>query len=195
MVAGGPAPRGAQRRILGRVAQFAVSAVGSDRPGIVAAITEGLLDLDGNVEDSRMTILRGHFVVMLIVAVPEGAGREQLEGRLAPVRERLGLEALTVSAVDELDPPAPAPSHVITVYGADHPGIVHAVSAELAGHGVNITDLQTKLAGGDAQPLYVMMLEVELGDSAAGELERALAAVGEAASVEVSVRELEAEAL
>ncbi len=45
---------------LRRVSQFAVSAVGRDRPGIVAAITAGLLGVDGNVEDSRMTNLGGY---------------------------------------------------------------------------------------------------------------------------------------
>jgi glycine cleavage system transcriptional repressor len=177
------------------VSHFAVAAIGSDRPGIVAALTEALLDLEGNVEDSRMTILRGHFSVMLIVSVPEASDREALRRRLGEVRERLGLEALTVSEVDELGPSSPSPSHVITVYGADHPGIVHAISAELADRAVNITDLQTKLAGDPGSPLYVMMLEVELAGADAGELERALAGVAETASVEVSIGELGAEAL
>lgn len=174
---------------------FAVSAVGRDRPGIVAGITSALLDLEGNVEDSRMTILRGRFAVMLIVSVPgEGQGPE-LERRLEPVRERLALDSLTVSEVAETAAAGASPSHVITVYGADHPGIVHAVSAALAEHEVNITDLQTKLAGSGASPLYVMMLEVELGDVDPATLERALADVGESADVEVSIRELESEAL
>lgn len=177
------------------MAHFAVSAVGRDRPGIVAAITAALLELEGNVEDSRMTILRGQFAVMLIVSLPtEGRGAE-LEQRLAPVRERLALDALTVSAVEEGTAADASPGHVITVYGADHPGIVHAVSAALAERGVNITDLQTKLSGSGASPLYVMMLEVELGEVDAAALERALAEVGESADVEVSIRELGSEAL
>jgi glycine cleavage system transcriptional repressor len=177
------------------VTHFAVSAVGRDRPGIVAGITAALLDLEGNVEDSRMTILRGRFAVMLIVSLPgEGQGPE-LQRRLEPVRERLELDALTVSEVVETAAAEPSPNHVITVYGADHPGIVHAVSAALAEHGVNITDLQTKLAGSGASPLYVMMLEVELGEVDPATLERALAEVGESADVEVSIRELESEAL
>jgi glycine cleavage system transcriptional repressor len=180
------------------VAHFAVSAIGRDRPGIVAALTEVLLELDGNVEDSRMTILRGQFAVMLIVSLEEENG-EELGTRLEPVREQLGLAALAVSPVAEPGSEGPAtasPTHVITVYGADHPGIVHAVSSELATHGANITDLQTQLAGGEAEPLYVMLLEVELGSGgSAGELEEALREVGERAAVEVSIGEIESEAL
>ncbi len=180
------------------MSHFAVSAVGRDRPGIVAAISSGLLELDGNVEDSRMTILRGHFVVMLVVSLPSGSGaggRDALERRLSGVREELGLDALTVSEVSEVGSAGTSPTHVITVYGADHPGIVHSISAELAERGVNITDLQTKLAGQEESPLYVMMLEVELGDNDPTELSEALAGVGESAAVEVSIGELDSEAL
>ena len=177
------------------MAHFAVTAVGSDRPGIVAAISAGLLELDGNVEDSRMTILRGHFVVMLIVSLPAGRGRDELEARLGPVAADLALEALSISAVDEIDGSGPLPTHVITVYGADHPGIVSAVSAELAAAGHNITDLQTKLAGAGHSPLYVMMLEVALGEQSAAELTETMAAVAERTSVEISIGELDAEAL
>lgn len=177
------------------MSHFAVSGVGRDRPGIVAAIAEGLLDLEGNVEDSRMTILRGHFALMLIVSLPDGTDRDVVESRLRPIGEQLGLDALTVSEVHELAAPGAAPSHVITVYGADHPGIVHAVSAALAEHGANITDLQTKLAGSGDAPLYVMLLEVELGETAAEEIQEALAPVAADAAVEVSVRPLDSEAL
>lgn len=173
---------------------FAVSAVGTDRPGIVAAITAGLLGVDGNVEDSRMTNLGGHFTVMLVVSVPEEQGRQQLEAALAYSCEGLGLDALSVS---ELTPGAAgaAADHVLTVYGSDHPGIVHAISAELAVAGVNITDLQTRLTGAADAPLYVMMIEVELGAATLAEVEERLRPVAEQASVDVGLRPLEAEAL
>jgi glycine cleavage system transcriptional repressor len=177
------------------VGLFAVSAVGRDRPGIVAAIADGLFELDGNVEDSRMTILRGHFAVMLIVSVPDEVDVSELERRLGEVRERLDLEALTVNALDELDAGAAEATHVITVYGADHPGIVSVVSSALAERGVNITDLQTKLTGAGAAPMYVMMLEVALADDAAAELERSLEEVADDASVEVHLHPLETEAI
>ena len=61
---------------------YAVTAIGRDRPGIVAAISAALLDLDCNLEDSHMSILRGHFAVMLIVRAPEGTAGEALSERL-----------------------------------------------------------------------------------------------------------------
>jgi glycine cleavage system transcriptional repressor len=177
------------------VPHFAVSAIGRDRPGIVAAISKVLLDTDGNIEDSQMSILRGHFTVMLIVALPEGAARTDLERRLGEVRDELGLEAIAVSAVDELDGTRPEATHVLTVYGADHPGIVHAVSGALAERGVSITDLETRLVGAEDSPIYAMVMELAAGDVDAAELSKALSEIGERDGLEVSLRELEVEAL
>ena len=146
-IAGMRAVRGAYLR---RVAHFAVSAVGRDRPGIVAAIAAGLLEVEGNIEDSRMTNLGGHFAVMLLVSTPSGR-----PARPSPRRSRR-------SGTSSVSRPSPwrrsptrgdrAPDHVITVYGADHPGIVHAVAAGLADSGVNIADLQTRVGGGPDAP-------------------------------------------
>ncbi len=174
---------------------FAVSAIGRDRPGIVAGISEGLLQVQGNIEDSRMSILRGHFAVMLIVSVPDSVEPEHLARRLDAVRERLGLEALAVNAVDSVAPRGGRPSHVVSVYGADHPGIVHAVTSALAERSVNVTDLHTRLAGAGDHALYVMIMEVALGDADASEVESALRQAGRAAEVEVSLRPLGADAL
>ncbi len=177
---------------------FAVAALGRDRPGIVAAVTRDLLEHDVNVEDSQMTILRGHFTMMLIVA-----GRDDLD--LGPLRERLdatarqlGLEALSLSEVTDVDPDdVSVPNHIVTVYGADHPGIVHAVASALAACDMNITDLNTRLVGDDQdEDLYAMMLEVALPTGVSAEaLEGLLAATKREQGVEITVRELAQDAL
>lgn len=175
--------------------ELAVTAIGRDRPGIVAAISGALHDLDGNIEDSRMAILGGHFSVMLLVHTPPEVSAAQVGERLERVRADLGLEAVAVAEVDELGHTAHTATHVLSVYGADRPGIVHEVSAALAELGVNIVNLETRLAGTPGAPVYVMLLEVALRGADADEVERALRAAGGRSGVEVSFRELEAEAL
>lgn len=181
--------------MLRRMPDFAVTAIGRDRPGIVAAISRSLLELEGNIEDSQMSILRGHFAVMLIVRVPDSVTTEQLGRALGRARDELGLEAITFNPLDEPTASTPRASHVLTVYGADHPGIVHSVSWALAEHGVNITDLETRLAGTEEHPLYVMLIELALGEASEEEIEAALREVGERERVEVSLRPLAGEAL
>ena len=172
---------------------FALSAIGRDRPGIVAGISAALLELGGNIDDSQMSILHGQFAVMLVVSVPAEVERDELEGRMAAVAEDLGLEAISVSGIDE-SAPVSTPTHVLTVYGADHPGIVHAVSIALADRGANISDLKTRRTGAAEEAVYVMVMEVSVpGDPA--ELTAALEEVGTSSRVEVSLRELGAETL
>jgi len=175
--------------------EFAVTAIGRDRPGIVAAISGALFELGGNIEDSQMSILRGHFAVMLIVRLSGEADPGRLEARLEEVAQGLDLEAVTVSALEDLEGAVARPSHVLSVYGADRPGIVHGVTSALAQLGVNITNLETRLSGGPDSPLYVMLLEISLGDTPAEDVEAALGEVAARSEVEVSVRPLQADAL
>ena len=173
--------------------EFAVTAIGLDRPGIVAGVSGALLELDGNVEDSQMSILRGHFAVMLVVQVPDEVDQGQLAERLGEVRDELGLEALTVAPVGA-GADSVRPSHVVSVYGADSKGIVHSISAALAGLGVDITDLETTLAGTPEEPAYVMVLEIALGGATVAEVEEALQRAAERIGVEVTLRELGSQA-
>jgi glycine cleavage system transcriptional repressor len=176
------------------VSLYALSAIGTDRPGIVAAITAELLELEGNVEDSQMAILRGHFAVMLIVAVPDEVPQSDLEGRLDRVRTELGLAAVAVSPVEQVGG-GPVAGHVLSVYGSDHPGIVASVSSLLAERGISITGLETRLGGGAEQPVYVMLMEIALGDADAADLEGSLESLGREEGLEVSLRALDAGAL
>ena len=177
---------------------YAISVIGRDRPGIVAAVAACLLEHGANIEDSQSTILRGHFTMTLIVSAGEGVDEATLRADIERVARELRLEAATVSPVADSDPAEPAsPTHIVTVYGTDHPGIVNAVATALAGLEVNITDLNTRLVGdGDDQDLYAMMLEIALPpglDSDA--LESLLAATRREQGVEVTVRELEQDTL
>jgi glycine cleavage system transcriptional repressor len=178
---------------------LAVTAIGRDRPGIVAAVSRALLAHRANVEDSQMTILRGHFTMMLVVSLPDDADLGTLGDDLEDVRAELGLEAVVLSPLEELDAAfEPVPTHIVTLYGADHPGIVHAATSALAERGVDITDLTTKLAGEsvDQPGLYALMMEIAPPPAVdEDELREALRAVGEEQGVEVSLRALDTEAL
>jgi glycine cleavage system transcriptional repressor len=144
------------------MAHFAVTAVGADRPGIVAAVTGVLVEHDCNLEDTSMTVLRGHFAMMLVVAAPGALAPEQLERALAEPAAGLGL-VVTVRAIDDDVPESPPgePWH-LSVYGADRPGIVHRVTRLLADRQVNVTDLSTRVIGSQHDPVYAMVLDLTL---------------------------------
>ncbi len=136
--------------------QHAITVLGHDRPGIIAETTRALADLGLNLEDSTMTLLRGHFAMMLIC---EGtASAEQIESALAPLT---GDGTLTVEVRDivaEQLSAATGAGYVLTVHGGDRPGIVSAVVSQVAAVGGNVTDLTTRLAG----DLYLLIAEIDL---------------------------------
>ncbi len=164
---------------------LAVSAVGLDRPGIIAGVAERLAAHGANVTDSRMAILRGHFAMTLIV---EGAEADALAADLAHLD---ALETFSVTEVAEAAAnPRSEPNAVVSVHGADHPGILAAVTRVLAEEGVNVCDLQTRLA----QSLYVMVIDVAVPPEAAG-LEARLQAVAAEQDVTITLRPLEPDVL
>lgn len=168
------------------MSEFAVTAVGPDRPGIVAALTERLLAVGGNLADVRAALLRGSFAMVLVVSVPDDVRAADLETALRPAADELGMRIW----VGHAEPPA-AGDHgeacVISVYGADHPGIVSGITAALAERRVNILDLSSRLVGDPA--IYVLGIEAELpAGLGVDELERALLPTAAAHGVELSLR-------
>ncbi|GEP37776.1 amino acid-binding protein [Nocardioides psychrotolerans] len=168
----------------------AITVLGHDRPGIIAETTGRLADLGLNLEDSTMTLLRGHFAMMLICAGAPAAS--EIEAALAPLTED---GTLTVT-VREVPVEQPAPSNgspwVLTVHGGDRAGIVSSVVSEVARVGGNITDLTTRLAG----DLYLLVAEIDL--PAAADLDAVEVAIRSVASdlgVGATLRPAEADEL
>lgn len=131
---------------------LAVTVVGHDRPGIVAEVTEAVSEVGGNLEDSSMTLLRGHFAMTLIADVP--AGPEPLRVRLVD----LAREDLSVSILALPQEPTGESGLLarLSVHGADRPGIVSTATATVARYGGNIVDLATRLGS----EMYVLIAEV-----------------------------------
>ncbi|WP_228387553.1 MULTISPECIES: glycine cleavage system protein R [unclassified Nocardioides] len=135
---------------------YAVTVLGHDRPGIIAETTGQLAGLGLNLEDSTMTLLRGHFAMMLVCSGDVEAAA--IESALAPLTAD-GTLTVTVREVPEESVPAAAgTSWVLTVHGGDRPGIVSGVVSEVAALGGNITDLSTRLSGS----LYLLVAEFDV---------------------------------
>jgi glycine cleavage system transcriptional repressor len=180
---------------VGGMPHFAVSAVGRDRPGIVAAVTGVLVDTGCNIEDSSMSILRGHFAMMLLIAGADGLDADRLEQALSKPAADYDL-VLAVRAIDDEVPASPEGEQwTVSVYGADRPGIVHRVATTLADGGANIVDLTTRVIGDADRPVYAMVIEVTLPPGTADELGPRLAELGRELGIECSMHEADADIL
>jgi glycine cleavage system transcriptional repressor len=170
---------------------LAISAIGADRSGIVAAVTQVLYEHGCNLEDTSMTILRGHFAMTLVVAGAESAST--LDLALQEIARDLDL-VLTVREVAPEAGHEAARPYVVSVYGADHPGIVARVSGVLAGLGVNITDLTTRLI--EDGTVYAMVVDADLPDGVdPTDVSTALAEAAADLDVSVTVRPAEPDIL
>ena len=163
-----------------------VSVVGVDRPGIVAAVAQALFEHGANIEDTSMSILRGHFAMTLVVATEGGA--TGVEEALAGVSRELSLLVGVREIGDDVETRPAAKPYVVSVYGADRPGIVARVTALLAAHGVNVTDLTTRLQGAPGAETYVMLIEVDVPEAVEeATLMSALGATAEELGVEATL--------
>jgi glycine cleavage system transcriptional repressor len=167
----------------------AITVLGHDRPGIIADVTGVLAELGGNLEDSSMTLLRGHFAWTLIVRL-DVPGSEADE-RLAFLRDE-GLVVSVLPVPPEEAVPDEGVAYVLSVHGADRPGIVSALTRVIADVGGNVTDLTTRLAGS----LYVVVAELGLpADADVDGLNAKLAATADALGVGVSLRPADVDVL
>jgi glycine cleavage system transcriptional repressor len=124
---------------------FALSAIGRDRPGIVADLAELIYECDCNLEDSSMTILGSEFAVLLLLT-GEGDGVEQ---RLSAACKRVEWEKRLTVFFRPLDG-EPVPHGVaesrgfeLQATGVDKAGIVAKVARCLASHNISITQMFT----------------------------------------------------
>lgn len=168
----------------------AITVLGHDRPGIIAETTGRLADLGLNLEDSSMTLLRGHFAMTLVCAGDVDAGA--LEQALAPLAADDSLSVSVREVAASGGGAAVGSSWVLTVHGGDRPGIVSSVVSQVAAVGGNITDLTTRLAG----DLYLLIAEIDL--PAGTDVDAVRAAIGgaaEALGVGATLRAAEADDL
>lgn len=175
---------------------FALSAIGRDRPGIVADLSELIYECDCNLEDSSMTVLGSEFAVLLLLS----GQAEDIGERLSAACKRLEWEKrLTVFFRPlENDPAAAAPaaatsSYALQASGLDKAGIVARVSRCLAEHGISIREMETQsrpepLSGA---PFYTMRIEMtvpsEVDESA---LRERLEAIGRELYVDIALEKL-----
>ena len=133
-----------------------LTAIGSDRVGIVDDLTTSILDKRCNIEESRMSVLGGEFAVMLLLS---GASADiaSLMEETARLADDLDLH----TSMKETTPPKADPHmrpYLIESVSLDTPGIVHSITALLRRHGINIENLETDTTAAPwtGAPMFVM---------------------------------------
>jgi len=138
---------------------YVLNVMSDDHPGIVAAVTEAVESLGGNIDACSQTVLGGYFTLIMIVSFPEPIESEKLTAkvRAAPANggdyQVMVRRTVPVAPVREI-----SDRFVITAFGKDQPGIVRRFSQYLAGKDINIVDLYGDLRGDE----FVLIGQLEV---------------------------------
>lgn len=177
---------------------YLLTAGGIDSKGIVFSLTRALTDLAFNIEDSSMVLLRRTFSVIVLLShdlprLPAGCDR-----RLRAFADEFGMsvDIRRITAREMREYGGGGRRYMISISGADRPGIVKGITAVIARKGGNIVDLETKSSQRTRPPAYYMLLEVDLPRGVSETAFRqALVRAGKKVGVHVSVRPVENEIL
>ncbi|MFO0917442.1 MAG: ACT domain-containing protein [Planctomycetaceae bacterium] len=126
--------------------QYIMSLMAVDRVGILAALTNALDDLGGNILELSQAVIRRFFTMIVAVEFPADRDPEIIVEHIRSVCRPFGVE---VSFKDPSTEMIPAPMteatsadrYVLTITGIDRKGALRKISRRLAQEGIDIIDL------------------------------------------------------
>ena len=140
---------------------YVLNVMSDDHPGIVAAVSNAVESLGGNIDACSQTVLGGYFTLIMIVSVPNPVDSESLALRVRSAESSGSpYQVLVRPALDAAAPAAREASDrfVISAFGEDQPGIVRRFSQYLASKDINIVDLYGDRTGNE----FVLIGQVEV---------------------------------
>jgi len=139
-----------------------ITALGEDRPGLVASLTEAITQQLCSICESRMSLLGGEFALIMLV---EGQWNNiaKLEQTLPSLQEKLKL-TLQVKHTEQRTTQQAAIPYCVEVLALDNPGIVHKVTDFFYNRKINIHDLQTDSfnAAHTGTKMFALMITIEI---------------------------------
>jgi len=142
-----------------------LSVIGRDRPGIVASVSRVLYQSGCNIEALSQIAILGQFAMIVIASGASGETLEELRRGCENLMRDQGLdihlkelrpEDMVAYRKGETEP------FVITVWGEDRPGLAFGISETLADCGVNITNLDARVATIENKLEYIQIFEVDV---------------------------------
>lgn len=139
-----------------------LSAIGTDRTGVVQDITKVILSCGGNIEESRMTALGSEFAVLMLVS-GNWHTLTRLENGLAKLNKN---DQLTVSIrkTGERAIKGDRMPYAVDVVSLDQQGIVFNLADFFATRDIEIADVATRryAAAHTGAPMFAVQMAVNI---------------------------------
>jgi glycine cleavage system transcriptional repressor len=140
-----------------------ISVIGRDHPGIIAAVSRVLFDLDFNIENVSQTILQSQFSAIFVASTSKTCTVGWIEAQLKKNVKSMKLDVYAKALDRSQDYRGPVSEpFIITTKGPDRKGLVANITAVMANYGVNVTNLQAIFKGGDDPTDNIMIYEVDI---------------------------------
>lgn len=138
-----------------------LSAIGTDRAGVVNDISKVILDCGGNIEESRMSALGTEFAMLLLIS-GNWHTLTRLESEIDKLSKDHGL-TVTMRKTGERDARDAMP-YAVDVVALDQPGIVFNLASFFASRDIDIADLATRryAAAHTGAPMFAVQLTVNV---------------------------------
>ena len=142
-----------------------ISAVGSDRTGVVQDLTKVILACGGNIEESRMTTLGREFAMLLLVS-GNWHTLSRLEQGLDKLRDSTDL-AISIKETDEKPVEEDRMPYAVDVVALDQQGIVFNLANFFATRDIEIADVATRsyAAAHTGAPMFAVQMAVNVPSS------------------------------
>ena len=142
-----------------------LSAIGTDRTGVVQEISKVILGCGGNIEESRMTTLGSEFAVLMLVS-----GNWHTLNRLERGLEKLTVDDTLTFAIRKTgerpvsDDRMP---YAVDVISLDQQGIVFGLADFFASRDIEIADVATRryAAAHTGAPMFAVQMAVNVPSS------------------------------
>lgn len=142
---------------------FVLTVLSDDQPGLVKTLSDVINEYAGSWTDSRMIHLAGKFAGLLKVSVAEEQA-DELIATLTGLQDE-GIE-IAIETVEESEISIAGETLELEVTGQDAPGIINAITNQLAGLSVNIEELysEQRPAPMSAETLFYAKLNLSIPD-------------------------------
>ena len=139
-----------------------ISAVGTDRTGVVQDITKDILECGGNIEESRMTTLGSEFAMLMLVS-----GNWHTLSKLEQKLEKLGGDgnlSVSVRKTSEQASKEDRMPYAVDVVSLDQQGIVYNLANFFAARDVEIAEVATRhySAAHTGAPMFEVQMAVNI---------------------------------
>ncbi len=142
-----------------------LSAIGSDRTGVVQDITKVIMACGGNIEESRMTTLGEEFAMLMLVS-----GNWHTLGKLELELEKLGKNdnlTFTIRKTGERPAKEDRIPYAVDVVSLDQQGIDFGLANFFASQDIEIADVATRryAAAHTGAPMFAVQMAVNIPSS------------------------------